>query len=62
MKACSTTISNEAILNETYNLLPLLIEWFVELDGNNETTALQVPYEMANILIASNLTHFDPVT
>lgn len=42
IKSCVTSISNEALANDIHSVLPTLIEWFVELDGNNEAASLEV--------------------
>jgi hypothetical protein len=42
IKACVTSIGTEAVANDIHAMLPTFIEWFVELDGNNEAVSLQV--------------------
>ncbi|KAJ2959309.1 hypothetical protein NQZ79_g5214 [Umbelopsis isabellina] len=41
VKSCATSIGSESLANDIYDMLPWLITWFVELDGNNETESLE---------------------
>jgi hypothetical protein len=44
VKSCVRTIGNEAMINDVKPMLPILIEWFIELDGNNEISSLEVRF------------------
>ncbi|KAG2187813.1 hypothetical protein INT44_005503 [Umbelopsis vinacea] len=41
VKSCVRTIGSEAMINDVKPMLPILMEWFIELDGNNEISSLE---------------------
>lgn len=45
VKSCVRTIGNEAMINDVKPMLPILIEWFIELDGDNEISSLEVRFK-----------------